>query len=297
MVKEGRSLQASLGSHVSIAGGLAKAIERAGELGCNTLQCFGGNPRGWKQRKLTKAEATDFREARKKAGLNAVVIHASYLINLSSPDDELFNRSIELLKIELLRADEVGADFLVIHLGSGLGSGPDFVLKRVVGAFKSVSKLLDDLSVELLLENTAGSGHTTGAKLTDIKAIIEAYEKGRNKGKGKKSSIGFCLDTCHAFAAGYPMKSKREALAFIDKVDKEIGLARLKVIHLNDSKGALASHLDRHEHIGEGMIGLTGFRAFLSDRRIRGIPLILETPKKSEADDPRNIAVVKKMIK
>jgi deoxyribonuclease-4 len=273
-----------LGVHVSIEGGVSMAIERARELGCDALQCFGANPRGWQGSALTKAEARRFRALREGAGIAVVAVHASYLINISSPSDALFARSIKALEKELSRAALIGADFLVVHLGSSLGKGKDFAIERAGAALDMVASIIEESGVELLLENTAGAGHTTGASLSDVGALL----KGR--------PIGFCFDTCHAFAAGYPMKTPADVSLLVDAIKRNVGLKRLKLIHVNDSKGECGSRLDRHEHVGRGQIGLEGFRAFLGHPAVKDVPLILETPKDSSAADKRNLAIVRNMM-
>jgi deoxyribonuclease-4 len=274
-----------IGVHTSIEGGLSKAIERALLLGCDALQIFVRNPRSWKENPIAKREVEKFRKKREEAGLWPLVIHISYLINLSSPDGALFRRSLDLFIKELGIAGSLGADYIVTHLGSTRGKGGGFGVKRVIEALKEVASLKP--GVEILLENTAGGGNQTGSRLEDIAAIID-------KVKGLKP--GLCFDTCHGFQAGYPMRAPGEAAALVDKIDKEVGLKRLKLIHLNDSKAPLGSKVDRHQHIGRGMIGSSGLSAFLKNPGVKGIPVILETPKKTERDDERNIRLVRGMI-
>lgn len=281
-----------LGVHLSIAGGISLAIPRALELGINAFQCFGGNPRGWKQKPLSEDEAARFRELRSKADIWPIVIHTSYLINLSSPDEELFEKSVKLFALEIERAQKLGVDYLVTHLGSARGEGPDFATHRAAsGLLKAIkeAKAGKALGVEILFENTAGTGTTTGSDIAQIGAIREELQE---KLKGVKT--GLCFDTCHGFAAGYPFGTKKEAAALVKIIEKAVGLENLKVIHLNDSKGGFNSRRDRHEHIGKGEI--KSFDAFLNHKSIKGIPLILETPKEGEADDVKNLGTVRKII-
>lgn len=281
-----------LGVHLSIAGGISLAIGRARELGINAFQCFGGNPRGWAQKPLTEEEAARFREARGEAGLWPIVIHTSYLINLSSPDEALFKKSIDLFALEIKRAEMLGIDYLVTHLGSARGEGFDYAIKRsVFGVLAAIKEAGGDkgLGVEILFENTAGTGTTTGSDLAQIGAIIEALEP---KLKGVKT--GLCFDTCHGFAAGYAFGTGKEANALVKIIDDAVGLERLKVIHLNDSKCGFNSRRDRHEHIGKGEI--KDFDALLNHKSIKGVPLILETPKEGEADDKKNLRTVRNII-
>lgn len=279
----------SIGVHVSIAGGVSTAVERALDLGCGALQCFGGNPRGWKQKPLADGEAALFREKRGSSGIDTVAIHTSYLINLSSPDEALYEKSLSLFAVELERAQAIGADYLVTHLGSSRGEGTAFAMGRVKRAFET---LRGDLSaapkVEILFENTAGGGDTTGSDLEVMGEILNSLDR-------TDMGFGFCFDTCHAFAAGYPLATAKEVEALVSRIKDTVGLERLKLIHLNDSKGKLGSKLDRHEHIGEGMIKTFG--PFLRHPAIRGVPLILETPKTTPEDDPRNLKKVRRLRK
>jgi deoxyribonuclease-4 len=274
-----------LGVHTSIEGGVTKAIDRALLLGCDTLQIFGRNPRSWKESAKCKGEAERFRKKREEAGLWPLIVHTSYIINLSSPDEALFRRSLALFIKELGIAGSLGADYLVTHLGSSKGKGGGFGVKRVIEALKEVARSKQVITI--LLENTAGGGYQTGSSLADIGTIID-------KVKGLKT--GLCFDTCHGFAAGYPMRAPAEATALVKTIDKEVGLKRLKLIHMNDSSAPLGSRVDRHQHIGKGMIGSIGLKAFLNNPGVKGIPIILETPEKKERDDERNLKVVREMI-
>ena len=279
----------SIGVHVSIAGGISTAVERASELGCDALQCFGGNPRGWKQKPLADKEALLFREKRETAGIDTVAIHTSYLINLSSPDDALYEKSLFLFSVELERAEAIGADYLVTHLGSSRGEGIAFAMGRVKKAFERLRGVMDSApGVEILFENTAGSGDTTGSDLKIMGEILDSLSE-------TDMGFGFCFDTCHGFAAGYPLSTAKEVEALVSMMKDTVGLSRLKLIHLNDSKGELGSKLDRHEEIGEGKI--KSFGPFLRHPDIKGVPLILETPKTTPEADPRNLKKVEKLSK
>lgn len=281
-----------LGVHLSIAGGISLAVDRAVELGINAFQCFGGNPRGWAQKPLTDEETEKFKAARTKADLWPIAIHTSYLINLSSPDAALFKKSVELFALEIERAQTLGVDYLITHLGSARGRGPDYAVKRSVSGVKAAIKKAckgKGRGLDILFENTAGAGTTTGSDIVQIGAIIESLEE-----KLDGVNLGLCFDTCHGFAAGYALKTKGEVEALVKIIKKAVGIKRLKVIHLNDSKGAFNSRRDRHEHIGKGEI--KSFEAFLNHKSIKGLPLILETPKESETDDKKNLAKVSKII-
>lgn len=278
-----------LGVHTSIAGGISNSIDRIEDLGCDAMQIFARNPRSWSSRPIPKNEVDLFKAKRRKAGIWPVAIHTTYLINLCAPDTANFDRSVALFKAELSTAEELGADYLVTHLGSPFDMGADFALKRIGSALKEARESGLGRKTMILLENTAGSGYGFGSDLKDVGRIMDnAALSGLD--------TGFCLDTCHAFAAGYPMSSPSEVAELMKTVDREAGLKRLKLIHLNDSKGGLNSKLDRHQHIGEGKIGLPGFKALLGSPGVRQVPMILETPKKSEKDDSRNLRIVRRIL-
>lgn len=278
-----------LGVHTSIAGGLRLAVDRAVELGCTAMQIFGRNPRSWTFTPVPDEDVSLFRQKREEAGLWPVAVHATYLINLSSADDALFRRSLNLFKDELSTCASIGADYFVTHLGSPGEKGSGFAINRVITALKeAASEGLFD-STEALLENTSGSGSGFGSSLADIGRIIREVE-------GEGIRAGLCFDTCHAFAAGYPMKTAEDIEALVRVIGSDVGLKRLRLIHLNDSKGEEASRLDRHEHIGHGKIGPDGIAFFINHPSIKDIPLILETPKKAPDDDPRNLKAVIGML-
>lgn len=278
-----------LGVHTSIAGGVSNAIDRAVALGCDAVQIFGRNPRAWRFSPIAGREAGLFRSRREQAEIYPVAVHTTYLINLCAPVAEIFEKSVNLFKLELASAEALGADYLVTHLGSHGGLGGEFARRRILAAFREAARDGAGRKTGILLENTAGSGHTYGSSIRDIGAVAREAE-------GFGLSVGLCLDTCHAFAAGYAMTTSAEVEGFVSTLDREAGLERLKLIHLNDSKGAFGSRLDRHEHIGKGHIGIEGFTAILSHPALSEIPMILETPKKDEDDDRRNLKTVRDII-
>lgn len=278
-----------VGCHVSTAGGLPKAIERAVETGCEAFQIFVRNPRSWQVRPLEDEVIERFREERKKSGLGPVVVHTAYLINLSSPDEEIFGKSLSLFKTELEMSAAIGADFLVTHLGTPRGRGRAYAMGRVREALEDVRKALGKVDTVILFENSAHKG-MTGADLEEIGEVIEIAEK---TGLG----AGMCFDTCHAFAAGYPVAgSEEEVRALVDLIIRSAGPGGLGLVHLNDSKGEAGSGVDRHENIGKGRIGNRALGAFLDKDGIRGVPLILETPKKEEGDDLKNLRAARRLI-
>lgn len=284
-----RAALAPIGFHLSIAGGFAASVDRAAVLGCDALQIFPGNPRGWAHSMVSQADAALFRGSRQAAGIRCVVVHTAYLINLATPVDAAFRKSIALFNDELRCAEALGADYLVTHLGSPLKADKALAARRVCDALGEAAELGLGKKTMILLENTAGSGSGFGADLGVIGAIIKEMRLAGQQ-------VGLCLDTCHAFAAGYPLCQKADGGALVETLSREAGLDNLKLIHLNDSKGALGSRIDRHEHIGAGRIDIAALRAFLKHPLIKKTPLILETPKKTDRDDLRNLATVRGLL-
>jgi len=269
-----------LGLHVSIAGGIEKAADRARELGCTAMQIFSRNPRGWNPPPLSPASVRMFKEKIPERAIDPVVVHTPYLLNLASGDGVLYRRSVEALSEDLKRAELLGARYVVTHLGSPGADRPDRGRRQVIKALKEVVPTL--FSVTLLLENSAGAGRTVGACLEEIGEILESA--------GKENRLGFCFDTCHGFAAGYDFRSEEQSRALVEEIDRTVGLAHLKVLHLNDCEGPLGGRRDRHQHIGKGEIGLLGFKNLLRQAGLRNVPLILETPKDKPGDDRRNLS-------
>jgi deoxyribonuclease IV len=276
-----------LGVHTSIAGGMHLSLERAHALGCNTIQIFSHNPRGWAVKIISGEDISLFKSTRERLDISPVFIHTSYLINVASADPALRRKSIELLAIEMDRADAIGADYVILHPGSASGDDADSAGKRAVNALQGVAAM-GPWNARLLIENTAGERGDVSSGIRDLADII-----GRAEGK---LLSGICFDTCHAFAAGYDLRSDQVIREIYDDIRKYIGIDTVKIIHLNDSRGDLGSHIDRHEHIGCGKIGIEGLGRFIHHAAFRNIPLILETPKKKETDDPMNLERVRKMI-
>lgn len=270
-----------VGFHISIAGSLDRAVDRARELGCNTFQIFTRNPRGWAFSPLDPVVSSSFQKKLSGSGIAPVLDHMPYLPNLSSANAEVYDKSVYTLKAELRRCDALGIPFLVTHLGSHLGAGPEEGQRHLVNAISSALEETNARCV-VLLENTAGTKNSIGTTFAELARIMDLI--------GLRDRIGFCLDTCHAMGGGYDLREN--APGVLDQFDEAIGIGRLKAIHLNDSKGGRGSHLDRHEHIGLGTIGEGGFRALLSDRRIYDVPMILETPVDARRDDRGNLLKV-----
>ena len=274
-----------LGVHVSIAGKLSKAVERAEALGCTAMQIFSRSPRGWAVPDMDPEEIKRFRELREKADIRPLAIHASYLINLASSDPTLHQRSADALIEELSRAGRLGADYLVVHVGSTKGavqSGIDQVVKALERVLESAPR-----STVMLLENTAGEQGDVGSRLEELGEILSRLN-GENE-------LGICLDTCHLFAAGYDIRKKTGVKALARTVEGNIGVERVRLIHVNDSKKGLGCRVDRHQHIGQGGIGLEGFRAWVNHPAFRNIPMVLETPKDSPTADPQNLKMIRSL--
>lgn len=275
-----------LGAHVSISGSVDKAVDRARELKCTTFQIFTRNPRGWKAKKLDPDEGEEFRRKMREYGFKLAVAHMPYLPNISSPVKDTFRKSVASLIEELKRAGELGLPYLVVHVGSHLGKGLDAGIKKAAEAVNTALSKVDN-DVMILLENMAGQKNSVGSRFEDIRRILNQVEY--------PDRVGVCFDTCHAFAAGYDLRSKEAIERTLEDFDEILGIDLLKVVHINDSKGDLGSHLDRHEHIGLGKIGNKGFKELFHHPAVRNLPLILETPVDSRGDFATNLARARKL--
>lgn len=273
-----------IGFHVSISGSIDKAVDRALELECSTFQIFSRNPRSGSSKPLKESEICLFKKKLKESKINPVFIHMPYIFNLASPNKIIYNKSIESLKEEISRCNQLNVPFIVLHLGSSLSSNRNDCIERIVKAIKN--ELSENLP-RLLLENNSGTKNSIGSKFEEIGFIIKEINDPR---------VGFCLDTCHAFVAGYDLRNKDKIDETLDKINKYIGLENLKLIHLNDSIGDYNSGIDRHEHIGLGKIGFEGFFHILNST-INNIPVIMETPIDDRRKNAENMKVVKNMLK
>jgi deoxyribonuclease IV len=258
-----------IGAHESIAGGMEKAVERALEDGCESLQVFNKSSSQWKAKTLSGEEIELFRRGLADAKL-PVISHASYLINLAGPDKKLHRKSVAAFADELERCDRLGIPYLVIHPGSHKGTGEDGGLERAAAALDSIYDARPALATNVLLENTAGMGNCVGNTFEQLATIRTAMKHSRR--------VGVCFDTCHAFAAGYDMRTYAGYEATWARFDATVGLSNLKAFHLNDSKKDLACRVDRHEWIGDGFIGKDLFRFLVNDPRFADVPGVLETP-------------------
>jgi len=279
-----------LGAHMSIAGGVFNAPILGEKATCDVVQIFTKSSNQWRAKPLEDEEINRFFEEQKKTGVKVVCAHDSYLINLASPDDTLFGKSYDAFKVELERCHVLKIPYLVMHPGSHVGSGEDTGLKRIAGAFNRMFGELPDNKTAVCLETTAGQGTNLGYKFEQLARIIDMIED--------KRRMAVCLDTCHIFAAGYRLQDEKEYKATMKEFNKIIGLKNLKVIHFNDSKKPFGSKKDRHEHIGQGELGLEPFRNILNDKRLNKIPKILETPKGEDLkEDIENLKILRSLIK
>ncbi len=277
-----------LGVHTSISGGLHLCLERAAALGCNTLQIFSHNPRGWAVKTITEENASIFKSLRLKLDIAPLFVHASYLINMASKDMLLRRKSIDLLATEMNRAAAIGAEYVILHTGSAAADDAAIARKRAIDTLNEVA-LMGRWKTGLLIENTAGERGDISSRIEDLAEILN--------GVRRSMITGICFDTCHAYAAGYDIKSEKGILFLLHEAEKNMVLQKIRLIHLNDSKGNAGSHIDRHEHIGIGKIGKEGLARLINVGPLRDIPLILETPKKQPADDSMNLVKVRKMIR
>lgn len=260
-----------LGSHVSAAGGLDHAVARAIDVGCDCLQVFTKNNNQWRAKALSKQEVRDWLQAFGASNLTHPIAHASYLINLASPKDDLFKKSIDALVVELERGNLLQLEGLVVHPGAFTESSEEAGLDRIVDAVCEVLGRVQAGTCRLLLENTAGQGSCLGYTFEQLAQMLDGIDGGQR--------VGICLDTCHAFAAGYALHTKKGFQAMRQEIDDLLPESSIRALHLNDSKKPLGSRVDRHEHIGQGEIGLEGFRLVLHDPVLGKLPGYLETEK------------------
>jgi deoxyribonuclease-4 len=279
-----------LGSHVSIAGGIDRAVLTARDVGCEALQIFVKSSNQWRAAPFREGEVERFRSNLETTGLGPVVAHDSYLINLCSPDDALWEKSVGAFELELDRCEALGIPFLVTHPGSHLGSGEEAGLARLARAIDRVHSRRPEGKVKILLETTAGQGSGLGHRFEHLSAVLRKVDN--------PSRVGVCLDTCHIFAAGYDIRTPRGYRETLERFESEIGLGKLMAIHLNDSKRELGSRVDRHQQIGKGHLGVEAFRFLVNDPRLVEVPMVLETPKGPDyAEDRVNLALLRSLIR
>ncbi|HHN94524.1 MAG TPA: deoxyribonuclease IV, partial [Anaerolineae bacterium] len=263
-------------------------FDRGQEVGCDALQIFVKSNRSWAVKPLTTKDIALFKARQEETGIHPVVAHTSYLLNLGTPDETLWRRSVDTLIIELERCEALDIPYLVLHPGSHVGSGEEAGLRRVAQGLGEVHAATTGYRAQILLETTAGQGTNLGYRFEHLAWLLAHAPEG--------DRLGVCLDTCHVFAAGYELRTPEGYAETLTAFDDLIGLERLKAVHLNDSKGPFGSRKDRHAHIGQGHIGLDGFRLLLNDSRLDGLPGLLETPKSKDLhEDKENLAVLRSL--
>lgn len=276
---------------MSIAGGFDRAVDRAVANTCNCFQIFTRNNNQWRAPPITREQVRRFRDALERTGLPSPIAHNSYLINLASPDDALWKKSIDAMVLELRRADTLGIPYVVAHPGAFTESDEQTGLQRVVAALDRIHRRTRKVRSVCLLETTAGQGTSLGWRFEHLAAIIA--------GVAQPERLGVCFDTCHVFAAGYALAPKWRFLKTMREFDRVVGIDRIGAFHLNDSRTPAGSRVDRHEHIGRGHIGLEAFGFLLNDRRFRRIPMYLETPKaklNGEDGDVVNLRTLRNLL-
>jgi deoxyribonuclease-4 len=273
-----------IGAHVSISGSIDRAIGRGEEIGCTAIQIFTKNANQWNSKPISPESIEAFKTAWRTSSIGPIISHDSYLINLAAPDDEKWLKSKSAFVDEMERCALLGVPDLVMHPGSHLKTGEDVGIERVALAFREIFQEAPE-SVRVLIEITAGQGSNLGYKFEQIALIMEKVPQG---------NFGVCFDTCHALAAGYDLTTAEGYGSVLSEFDRIIGCDMIKAFHVNDSKKGLGSHVDRHEQLGEGAVGIEGFRALMQDERFFPIPKILETPKGDDnLLDLRNLALLR----
>ena len=276
-----------IGCHVSISGSIDKAVDNATERDCTAFQIFTRSPRSWHAKDLADADVKNYKEKLDQSQIDrfATVAHMPYLPNLATPNQDVYTKSVNTLVKEVERCGRLGIPYLVTHLGSHLGTGEENGIKRIVKGLEKAATIKSD--VMILLENTAGQKNSVGSDFTQLAYIFSKLKP--------KNRFGVCFDTCHAFVAGYDIRTEKTVKETFDKFDETVGLEHLKILHLNDSKGELDSNLDRHFHIGLGGIGNDGLGTVIKLMNKKKIPMILETPIDDVRDDFENIKKVKEL--
>jgi deoxyribonuclease-4 len=279
-----------LGVHVSGATKIYEALERANALGCNTMQIFSRSPQRWRDKFLDKKDIEEFNRRQETFKIKPVFVHIPYLINLASPNPRLYQASIEAYIEDILEASLLKVDHIVTHMGSHKDTSEEEGIKRLIDALNRILEKTRHVRVGILLENTAGSGSWLGYKFSHHKAIIENLKQ--------KERVGLCLDTAHAYLAGYDIATKEGLGDMLSEIESMVGLRFIRLIHLNDARDRLGSHHDRHENIGKGPIGMEGMRRIVNHPRLKDLPFILETPKGTDDKlDIMNLKTVRRLRK
>ena len=278
---------AILGAHMSIAGGYYKAVEAAHRAGCDCVQLFTKNNNQWRAKPISEDDVAKFRDRLGELKISHPISHDSYLINLASPDDELWKKSVDALVVELQRAELLGIRHVVAHPGAYTTSSEARGLRRIVRGLNEAYRQTKGLTAGILLETTAGQGSNLGWKFEHLARLLD--------GVGDPERTGVCFDTCHVFAAGYPMGSEKEYKSTMREFNQTVGVKQIRAFHLNDSKAKFGSRVDRHAGIGRGEMGVEPFRHLLADRRFRKIPMYMETPKGKEKGKDLDVINLKKL--
>jgi deoxyribonuclease-4 len=284
------SHQPLIGTHVSVSGGMHTAFERGLKIGCATMQVFTKNSNQWEGKTLTDVDVQNYKTAQQKSSISPVFAHASYLINLCAPNARTLQKSRTALQDELQRCEQLGLKGLIVHPGSHVGTGEEEGIRRIAESINIAHQRTAGFRTLTVLETTAGQGTAIGYRFDQLRRIIDRVED--------HSRLGVCLDTCHVFAAGYDISIDGGWETMMSAFDATIGLGRLVAVHVNDSKRGPGSRVDRHEHIGKGMIGITGFTNLMNDARLLEIPKILETDKSEDMhEDVENMAVLRSLVR
>lgn len=277
------------GAHMSIGGGVSKAFARGEQVGCEAMQIFSKSDRQWVAKPIPPEEVALFRAEQARTGIGPVVVHDSYLINLAAPADELWEKSIAAFAEELQRCELLNIGFIVTHPGAHTGSGEEAGLRREADALNRLFEAGVGGDTVVLLETTAGQGTTLGNRFEHLAQLFELVPHPKR--------LGVCVDTCHLFAAGYDLRTPETYAATVAEFDRLIGVSQIRCFHLNDSQKDLGSRVDRHSHIGQGFIGLEGFRLLVNDPRFHQLPMIIETPKGDDmAEDIENLTLLRSLV-
>ncbi len=277
------------GAHMSISGGVSKAFARGAQVSCEAMQIFSKSERQWSAKPIPPEEVAAFKAEQARTGIGPVVVHDSYLINLAAPADELWEKSIAAFSHELERCDLLGIPYIVTHPGAHTGSGEQAGLEREAVALNRIFESGVGGSTTVLLETTAGQGSALGNRFEHLARLFELVPH--------HDRMAVCVDTCHIFAAGYDIRDEASYAATFAEFERIVGVGRIKCFHLNDSQKGLGSRVDRHSHIGQGCIGLEGFRLLVNDPRFAGLPMIIETPKGDDmAEDVENLSLLRSLV-
>jgi len=279
-----------VGFHVSIAGGISNSVNNAKRIGCGAFQIFSRNPRTWAAKSMHADEVQSFKNKLMESGIdkNSVVVHMPYLPNLSGPQGEFYNKSVEVLTEQVNVCEALDIPYLVVHLGSHMGKGPKSGVDQLVKAISKAS-IKRGSGLVILLENSAGQKNSIGSTFEELRLILDKL--------GNSRKYGICIDTCHLFASGYDLRKIEDVEGMFKTFKDIVGPKEIKLVHLNDCKGTLASKLDRHEHIGLGSIGIEGIASFLKLREIQALPIIMETPIDHRRTNEENLKIVMNVIR